>query len=289
MLDLLAIGDLMLDVRVESGDLAPGGDVAGRVRVRPAGTSANAAVWAASVGARAGVCARVGDDLVGRLLVAALEEAGVEPLVVADPRAETGSMLVVQADGERSMVADRGANGRFSVDDLPATIDARAVLISGYVVLDPATEPVARTAIARARGRAQHVAVDAASWPLLAERAEAFFEATRGCDVLFANAREAEALTGEEPAEAADTLGRRYRTVVVKLGPSGAVMCWEGLIAHFGGTEVPDRNPTGSGDAFDGVFLAALVGHRSPADALHAACVAGARVAAGPEAWPKRR
>ena len=40
--------------------------------------------------------------------------------------------------------------------------------------------------------------------------------------------------------------------------------------------------------SLDGVFLAALVGNRSPADALHAACVAGARVAAGPEAWPVR-
>jgi sugar/nucleoside kinase (ribokinase family) len=288
VLDLLAIGDLMLDVRVESEALAPGGDVPGRVRVRPAGTSANAAVWAASVGARAAVCARVGDDLVGRLLVAALEEAGVEPIVTADPRVETGSMLVVQADGERSMVADRGANGRLAVEDLPATIEARSVLLSGYVVLDPATEPVARAAIARARDRAQHVAVDAASWSLLAPRVDAFLEATRGCDVLLANAEEAHALTGLEPEDAADELGRRYRTVVVKMGERGAVMCWEGLIAHFGGREVRAVNPTGAGDAFDGVFLAALVGNRSPADALHAACVAGARVAAGPEAWPVR-
>lgn len=187
------------------------------------------------------------------------------------------------------MVADRGANARFSVDDLPASFDARAVLVSGYVVLDPVTEPVARAAIARARGRAHHIAVDAASWPLLARRRDAFLEATQGCDVLFANAREAEALTGLRPEDAAEELGRRFATVVIKRGGRGALLCWEGILAHVTGVEVTDANPTGSGDAFDGVFLAALVSGRSPSDALQAASAAGARVARGTEAWPVRR
>ena len=50
-MDLLCIGDVMVDVRVDAGRLAHGGDVHGRVLVRPGGTSANAAVWAAWDGA----------------------------------------------------------------------------------------------------------------------------------------------------------------------------------------------------------------------------------------------
>jgi sugar/nucleoside kinase (ribokinase family) len=43
-MDLICVGDVMLDVRVDAGELARGGDVHGRVALQPGGTSANAAV-----------------------------------------------------------------------------------------------------------------------------------------------------------------------------------------------------------------------------------------------------
>lgn len=285
MFDVLAVGDLMLDVRVAADALVLGGDAAGRVRVRPAGTSANAAVWAASAGARAVVCARIGDDLAGRLLADSLEKAGVRTLLSVDPSAETGTMLVVTTGGERSMVADRGANARITPADLPSRITAGAVLVSGYLVCDPRTVPVARAAIERSV--AQHVAVDAASWPLIESMGtQEFFRVTEGANVLFANEREAETLTGVSAEDSVDVLGRRYGAAVVKLGPKGAVMWWDGLVLSFSGTEVPEVDSTGSGDAFAGAFLATLALGGTPGDALQAGCAAGARVAAGPEAWP---
>jgi sugar/nucleoside kinase (ribokinase family) len=283
--DVLTVGDVMLDVRVSADALVPGGDVAGRVRVRPAGTSANAAVWAAATGARAVVCARVGDDLTGRLLAEALEGAGVRALLTVDPSAETGTMLVVTTKGERSMVADRGANARITPADLPQRLSAGAVLVSGYLACDPRTAPVARAAIERAA--APHIAVDAGSWPLLeAIGPEAFFRATAGATLVFANEREATALTGRDAEDAAEVLGRHYGAAVVKLGAKGAVLSWEGLVLRFGGTEVLEVDSTGAGDAFDGAFLATLALGGTPADALQAACAAGARVAGSPEAWP---
>lgn len=277
----------MLDVRVEASELVPGGDVPGRVRVRPAGTSANAAVWAASIGARSAVVGRVGDDLAGRLIAGALEEAGVLALLTVDKAYETGTMLVVTDADDRSMVQDRGANSRLSPSDLPDELHAQAVLVSGYMALDPATEPVAREAISRSR--APRVAVDAASWSLIEARGpEAFFDATAGATLLLANAAEAEALAGVEAEDAAEALSSRYPAVAVKLGEHGAVLWWEGLLVRYEGERVREVDPTGAGDAFDGVFLAALAAGRSPADALHAACIAGARVVASTEAWPER-
>ena len=61
-MDLIAVGDVMVDVHVQAPALKRGGDVHGRVRLQPAGTSANAAVWAAWDGATARVHGRVGDD-----------------------------------------------------------------------------------------------------------------------------------------------------------------------------------------------------------------------------------
>ena len=73
MTGILCIGDVMLDVHASSGALARGGDIHGRVLVRPGGTSANAAVWAVWAGAAADVIGAVGSDLVGDLLVGSLQ------------------------------------------------------------------------------------------------------------------------------------------------------------------------------------------------------------------------
>lgn len=286
-MDVVTVGDVMLDVRVEAAALEEGGDVHGRVLVRPGGSASNAAVWAAEAGARARVHGRVGADTAGALLRDELIHRGVEPALVVDPQAQTGTMLVVHEPGERSMVADRGANGGLSPSDLPDRIEAKAVLVSGYALLFEPTFPAARAALDRAAAR--FLAVDAASWPMLRDfGADRFFEETARANAILLNEREAEVLTGKRGESAADTLADRFPIVCLKLGEAGAVMSWEGLVIRYGGEPVRELDPTGAGDAFDGVLLAQLAAGRSPGDALHAACRAGASVAASYETWPER-
>lgn len=285
-MDVVTVGDVMLDVRVDADALEEGGDVHGRVLVRPGGSASNAGVWAAGTGARTRVHGRVGTDTAGALIRDELIRRGVEPALALDPRADTGTMLVVHEPGERSMVADRGANGRLVPGDLPETIEATSVLVSGYTLLSEPTTPAARAALERARAR--FLAVDAASWPLLRDfGVDRFFEVTARANVLFANDREAEVLCGRREEEAADALARRFPVVCIKLGAEGAVISWEGLVIRFAGEPVEEKDPTGAGDAFDGVLLAQLAAGRSPGDALHAACRAGASVAASYETWPE--
>ncbi len=287
-MDVVTVGDVMLDVRVEAEALEEGGDVHGRVLVRPGGSASNAAVWAAEAGARARVHGRVGADTAGALIRDELIHRGVEPALVVDRETDTGTMLVVHEPGERSMVSDRGANGRLVPQDLPDRIEATAVLVSGYALLFEPTFPAAKAALDRASAR--FLAVDAASWPLLRDfGVERFLEVTARANAILVNEREAEVLTGRRGEAAADVLSDRFRVVCVKLGEAGAVMSWEGLVIRFGGVAVRELDPTGAGDAFDGVLLAQLAAGRSPGDALHAACSAGARVAASYETWPERR
>jgi sugar/nucleoside kinase (ribokinase family) len=286
--DVVTVGDVMIDVRVEADALEEGGDVHGRVLVRPGGSSSNAAVWAAQAGARARVHGRVGADTAGALVRDELIHRGVEPAFAVDADADTGTMLVVHEPGERSMVADRGANARLTPRDLPERIEARAVLVSGYALLFEPTFPAAQAALDRAAAR--FVAVDAASWPMLRDFGpERFLRVTERANTILLNEREAETLTGRRGEEAADALADRFPVVCVKLGESGAVMSWEGLVIRYGGVPVKEADPTGAGDAFDGVLLAQLAAGRSPGDALHAACRAGAAVAASLETWPERR
>jgi ribokinase len=285
--DLTTVGDVMLDVRVEAGALARGGDVHGRVVVQPGGTSANAAVWASWSGASARVHARVGDDLPGRLLERELADRDVETSLSIDPSAPTGTMLVVHESGERSMVADRGANARLRPDDLPDRIESGALLVSGYLLLQEAGHEAALAALERAD--AVWIAVEAASWPMVeAFGVERFFGDSLRANVVLANEQEASALTQRGGEAAAMALGERVRVAAVKLGAGGAAMSFDGRLVASHGEPVAEIDPTGAGDAFDGVLLAELARGAEPEEALERACHAGALVAASAGAWPER-
>lgn len=285
-MDLVCVGDVMLDIRVDADTLLRGGDVHGRVLLQPGGTSANAAVWGAWAGAATRVLGRVGDDLQGRTVRTALRERGVDAALTTDPGEATGTMLVVHEPGERSMVADRGANARLAPSDLPAAIGAGAVLVSGYLLLQRPGHEAGVAALQRAD--APFVAVEAASWPLVeALGADAFFEATAPANVVLANEREAEVLTGCSGAEAASVLGERFRWAAVKMDARGAALCADGAVITTPAEPIDEIDPTGAGDAFDGVLLASLAQGASAEDALARACHAGALVAATREVWPE--
>lgn len=284
-MDLICVGDVMLDVRADAGRLATGGDVHGRVMLRPGGTSANAAVWAVAAGASAAVVGAVGDDLAGELLTRELAARGVDTGWIRPRHAPTGMMLVAVEAGERSMVADRGANALLAPDELPP-LEAGAVLVSGYLLLQEPGHEVALAALAEARTGL--LAVEAVSWPLVETfGAERFFAATVAATVVLANDEEAHALTGLRGAEAARVLGDRYRVAAVKQGAAGAALSVDARLCEEPGTPVEERDPTGAGDAFDGVLLAGLARGQEPGAALAAACRAGARVAASYESWPE--
>lgn len=284
--DLIVVGDLMLDVTTDAGALASGGDVHGEVRVRPGGAGANAAVWAAAEGARVWLYGRVGDDAPGRIVREALEERGVRTHIGLDPEARTGSLLVLRQSGDRSMVADRGANARLRPEHLPDRLDAGAVLVSGYLLFDPGSRGAAVAALERAR--APIAAVDAASWPLIRDfGAHRFFALTRAASFLFANELEANMLGAGGGEDAALTLRERYASVCVKLGSGGAALSTgQTETRRVRPSHLSNGDPTGAGDAFDGVFLAAVVLGADMAEALERACAAGTRVADGHEVWP---
>jgi sugar/nucleoside kinase (ribokinase family) len=283
--DLIVVGDVMLDVAVAGPALVRGGDVHGDVLIRTGGSGANAAVWAAWAGARVQLYGRVGDDLAGRLLVEALRQRGVEPHLALDRDTPTGAMLVVRNRGDRSMVASRGANGNVLPADLPDRLEARAVLLSAYLLFYLRSQPAALAVVQRSA--ADILAVDPSSWPLLEDfGAEKFLEATEACTMLLANQEEAVALTGATGEEAARQLSWRYVVAVVKQAARGALLGRAGHVLHAPSPMVDEGDPTGAGDAFNGVLLASLAQGLPEEAALARACRAGAAAASSLEAWP---
>ena len=268
--DLIAIGDVMLDGTLPVP--VPGRRIHGRIELRPGGSAVNAALAAARLGARTAVVGRIGTDAAGRLVADALASAGVEDLLARDEAAPTGCAVVV---GGNAVVADPGASARFAPEDLPASLEAHAVLVSGYSLLHSGSEAAARAALERAR--ATWLAVDAASARLVeAFGVDRFIEATASADVLLANADEARALTGLEGEEAALALAGSYRVACVKLGAAGAVAAAVGSVARASTRTVERTEFFGAGDAFAAGFLVALSRGAALDRALHEGCNAAA-------------
>ena len=184
------------------------------------------------------------------------------------------------------MVADRGANARFRADALPGRLISGAVLVSGYLLMHEDTHDTAVAALERAV--APFVAVEAASWPVVEGfGVDRFFASTARASVILANEREARSLTGVAGPDAARALGERYPVACVKLGAEGAVLVVDGELHRATSEAIEEADPTGAGDAFDGVLLGALARGAPVDDALARACRAGALAASSLQAWPE--
>jgi sugar/nucleoside kinase (ribokinase family) len=274
--DLIAVGDVMLDGALPAP--VQGRRVHGRIELRAGGSAANAALAAVRLGARAAVVGRVGADVAGRLVTDDLAAAGVEVLLARDDDAPTGSVVLL---GGAAIVADPGASALLAPEDVPAPLEAGTVLVSGYSLLQPGSEPAARAAIERAR--TTWLAVDAASASLItAFGVERFYAATAEVDVLLANEEEAFALTGLEGDAAALELGRHCRVACVKLGGEGAVAASGGETARAAVRPVEGASTLGAGDTFAAGLLLALAGGAGLAAALQVGCdTATASIAEG--------
>jgi sugar/nucleoside kinase (ribokinase family) len=266
----VAVGDVMVDVVARAAPAFP--PVHSGVGLRAGGAAANAAIAAAAAGAAASVVGRVGDDSAAGLLEDELRMCGVRALLVRDPGAPTGIVIATPT----GIVAARGANASLAAADVPDPLEGDAVFVSGWALLQADTAPAAAAALGRARG--EWIAVDPASARLL-ERvgAPGFLEMTQRATAVFADEREAEALTGEsDPDRAAEALAGSYRLACVKLGAAGAVVILDGRREQAVPRSRVEGEILGAGDAFAGTMLALLALGADLREALQAACDAGA-------------
>ena len=286
----MVLGDLALDVVLAPArSLERGTDVPGVVRLHQGGSAANTARWLARLGTRTTLVCAVGRDAAGRSLVADLKRDGVEVRAARPAGARTSRIgMLVDAAGERSFVADRGAADLLAPADLrPGWFrDAAVMHLPAYSLLGSPLGEAAGRAITLAREAGAAVSIDLASAvPLLAggRRAAGALIAGGAPDLLLTNAAEAAAFLGSPEA---DELLRFAPVVVVKRGASGATLLARAAPVPIR-LEVATRplraaDTTGAGDAFDAGFLAAwLAAGRSTAPGdLRRAVVAGHRAAA---------
>ncbi|MBA3287017.1 MAG: sugar kinase, partial [Acidimicrobiia bacterium] len=193
------IGDLVEDVVVMlAGPPARGTDTTATIARTRGGSAANVAAATASTGAAVCFIGRVGDDPVGSRLVDELVAGGVDVRVQRGGR--TGAIVVlVEPDGERTMLSDRGAAVELDGLDPAWLLGVTWLHVPAYSLCAEPIGAAAHQAIAVVRAAGGRVSVDVSSVALVdgfgaARFAELLVELAP--DVVLANAEEAMRLDG---------------------------------------------------------------------------------------------
>lgn len=290
MRPVVVVGDVATDVVVVlSGEPAPGSDRPAAIRSRGGGAGANVAVHLARLGVPVSLAGCVGDDAAATSLRAELAAAGVRLALRTVAGAATGTIVsLVEPGGQRSMLADRGANLALAPDDVPPIPPGGHLHLSGYTLLDPGSRAAGLAAMAAAVAAGCTVSVDPASTgPLRDYGVDRWLADTSAATVLLPNADEARLLSGcSDALDAARALAGRHPVVAVSLGADGAVWAAGTSLVHRPAHATQVVDTTGAGDAFAAGLLAAwLTSARvDPAVALDAGLARAAEVVRRPGA-----
>jgi ribokinase len=240
------------------------------------GKGANQAVAAARLGASARMAGCCGSDEFGSRLRAALAAEGID---VAGLRAVTGAasglaLITVDPAGENMIAVAPGANGLAGEAEVAAAFSAPCdVLVLSAEIPVAVLTAALRQASTRGVPTVLNLApVPAGADGLLADRPE----------WLVVNAHEAGALLGEEAGDVAQARAMAARLAgdgghaVITLGAAGAVLAGPAGTVAVPGFGVPVVDTVGAGDAFVGALAVALASGLDAAEAVLAACAAGA-------------
>ncbi|MCW2902941.1 MAG: ribokinase [Streptosporangiaceae bacterium] len=262
--DLVVVGSVNADlvIRVDRRP-APGETVIGSdLETYPGGKGGNQAVAAARLGARVAILGRVGEDEHGRFLTEALGRAGVDVSGLLPTPGPSGVALVtVGPEGDNSIIVSPGANRHVSPADVARagpSLEAAKVVSLQLEIPTPAVSAAARAAhTAGAR-----VVLN------LSPPQPVPGELLRLCDPLVVNEHEAAFLLGSphrtdgpDHRERADRRQRAKalvalgaRSVVITLGPAGAVVAQGPDVIAVPSPPVEVVDTTGAGDAFTGAL-----------------------------------
>jgi sugar/nucleoside kinase (ribokinase family) len=286
---LCTIGDLIEDVVVWLNDeLNIGSDTDSIIVRTRGGSAANVAMFGALTGTPSRFIGQVGNDNLGEQLCASLRGSGVD--VCTEARGRTGSIVVVvQPNGERTFLTDRGVASDLSVFDALHLAGVSIVHVPTYSL---AHDPLATTAIQyirAARAAGALISIDASSTAVLrdygVERYAAII-ASIAPDVFMCNIDEAELLT----IDAAHPMPGAQLTVIKRGALPVTAITAAGVVTEVAIPPVAKIvDTTGAGDAFAAGFLPVYATSRDIKDSLTNGNLIAARVLRSPGATLEAR
>lgn len=297
-LDLLVIGDCNPDLVVSGGDVHPRfGQVESIVDAAElviGGSATITAVGAARLGITAGLCAVVGDDRLGKVILSMVELEGVDTAAVrTHPTSPTGITVVLVDDRDRAMLTSPGTISALTLDDLEGLPDspARHIHVSSYYLMSRAFRSGVVPHLRRFSEAGCSVSVDTNWDPSEDWDVSDLLDVV---DVFLPNEKELLAITASSSIEAGLPILRHSSgaDVVVKTGRAGAAALLDGELVRIPAPEVSGFvDAIGAGDSFNAGYIAARLAGLGPFDAVELGVSVGSlstRGAGGTASQPSR-
>ena len=277
MADILVIGSLNADLVVRAPRFPQAGEtISGEdLQTFAGGKGANQAVAAARLGASVYMLGRVGEDNFGDFLLDNLQSNNVDTKFVQRDQASTGTAIIlVDSNGQNSIVLSAGANGRVS------DVDVKTATFSNFNLLLLQLEIPIETVLSaaqRARESGLRVLLNPAPAHALPD------ELISLPDFLLPNETELSLLTNQPVSDipsaekaALALLARGAQTIIVTLGANGALLVTKENTQHIPPFKVNVVDTTAAGDAFIGGFASALLQNKSLEESVRYGCACGA-------------
>jgi len=277
MPDILVVGSLNADLVVRTLHFPqPGETISGDdLQVIPGGKGANQAVAASRLGTNVSMLGRVGKDNFGDFLLDNLKLNNVDSQLVQRDDSSTGTaIIVVNANGQNSIVLSPGANGKVSSSDIErASFSSFKLLLLQLEIPTPAVLSAAKLA----KQNNIRIILNPAPAKELPNDLIAL------ADLIIPNETELSLLTNQpvNDVTSAELAARKLlelgaQNVVVTLGEKGALIVTKESAHHIPPFKVDVVDTTAAGDAFIGGLATSLLQNKTLEDAVRFGCATGA-------------
>jgi sugar/nucleoside kinase (ribokinase family) len=240
---------------------------AGKLQTAAGGSAANTVYGISQLGGRAGFCGKVANDRLGALYATHMRQSGV----VFNEKPEQGMtgtcVVLISKDAQRTMLTCMGVSSEIGYEDVDEELlkHSSYLYLEGYLFESERTIQTLLQAVAVARKNGVRIAMTASDAFCIDRHRDLFLQLIQNdVDLLFANAREARALSSTDNNEAAlRVLSGWCGNVALTDGEHGSLVSFNGEVMKITPNRVSVADTTGAGDAYAAGLLYGITSGRT--------------------------
>ena len=239
---------------------------AGKLQTAAGGTAANTMYGISQLGGRTGFCGKVANDRLGVLYTEHMKQSSV---IFKENTGQgiTGTCVVlISEDAQRTMLTCLGVSGEIDYEDIDEELlkHSRYIYLEGFLFESKCASQTMLRVVAAARKNGVKIALTTSDATCIDQYGDMLIQFIQNdVDLLFANASEAQALSGADNNDAAlRVLSDWCECVAVTNGEHGSMVSLNGEVTKITPNIVSAVDTTGAGDAYAaGLLYGIASGH----------------------------
>ncbi len=239
----------------------------GKVQTAAGGSAANTMYGISQLGGRAGFCGKIANDGLGALYAEHMRQSSVV-FKESTGLGMTGTCVVlISEDAQRTMLTCLGVSGEIGYEDIDEELlkHSSYIYLEGYFFESERTVQTLLQAVTVAGKNGVKIALTASDANCVDRHRDLLVQLIQNdVDLLFANAREARALSRTDNNEAAlRVLSDWCENVAVTDGEHGSTVSFNGEVTKITPHIVSAVDTTGAGDAYAAGLLYGITSGRT--------------------------